>query len=98
MLEKYKQNIGKKCIKTSKRGTVPKPFKSGLKTNTIKDVITHPILLDQLAYIFEEDDSYVEVRRCIIKDYTNNICISFTGLLNEPHFKCETCGREEWEH
>ena len=64
-VEDFKSNIGKKTHKTSKDGTVPKPFKSGLKTNTIKDVIEHPVLKIP-AYTFEEDDSYVECRRCII--------------------------------
>lgn len=58
--------IGLKVIK-HKSG---KPFKSGLKINTIKGVINHPIL-NILAYTFEEDDSYVECRRCqIISDLT----------------------------
>ncbi len=44
------------------------PFKSKLKVNTIKDVIVHPIT-GKPAYLFEEDDSYVEVRMC--KDITD---------------------------
>jgi len=60
------QNIGKKCTKSyGKTGNV-KPFKSGLKTNTIKGVIDHPILHIP-AFIFEEDDSYVECRKCKIE-------------------------------
>jgi hypothetical protein len=58
-------NIGEKVCKTSKNNTEPKPFKSGLKINTIKGVINHPIL-NIPAYTFYEDDSYVEVRRCKI--------------------------------
>lgn len=68
IMENYLQNIGKSCIKTSKEGTVPKPFKSGFRANTIKGVIEHPILEGQMAYVFEEDDSYVEVRRCVINN------------------------------
>ena len=26
------------------------------------------------------------------------MCISFTGTLNEAHYKCHRCGKEEWEH
>lgn len=67
-MEDYTGNIGSRCIKKSKEGTVPKPFKSGLKTNTISGVIKHPIMEKEFAYTFLEDDSYVEVRRCIIID------------------------------
>jgi len=61
----YTKNIGKqvsKCSITDKEQKC-KPFKSGFKKNTVKDVITHPIL-NVPAYIFEEDESYVECRRC----------------------------------
>lgn len=61
----YKANIGKKTHKISKEGTEPKPFKSGFKVNTIKGVIEHP-QLKIAAYTFEEDESYVECRRCVI--------------------------------
>jgi hypothetical protein len=54
-------NIGQKVIKKS-----GKPFKSGEKINTIKNVIPHPILKNEMAYTFEEDDSYVEIRKCEI--------------------------------
>lgn len=40
-----------------------KPFKSGRLIATVKGVVTHPILRIP-AYVFEEDDSYVEVRKC----------------------------------
>ena len=60
--EEAKENIGKKVTKTSAK---QKPFKSGLKINTINGVINHPTL-NIPAYTFEEDDSYVECRRCII--------------------------------
>jgi hypothetical protein len=60
--EIYEGYIGRKCIKKS-----PKPFKSGGKTNTIKAVINHPHL-NIPAYIFYEDDSYVECRRVDILD------------------------------
>jgi hypothetical protein len=40
-----------------------KPFKSGLKINTVKDIVKHP-LLGTDAFTFIEDDSIVEVRQC----------------------------------
>lgn len=40
-----------------------KPFKSGLKINTVKDIVKHPILGSE-AYTFQEDDSIVETRQC----------------------------------
>ena len=65
-IENFIGNIGKKTKKTShKPGLEPKPFKSGFKVNTIKGIIEHPILQIP-AYTFEEDESYVECRRCII--------------------------------
>ena len=69
----FNVNIGKKCVKKpineeSEDSYKQKPFKSGLKTNTIKGVIDHPQLPGKLAYTFFEDDSYVEVRRCKIID------------------------------
>lgn len=54
-------------IGTKVRKTSPKPFKSGFKVNTIKGYTTHP-LLKITSYTFEEDDSYVEARRCIKVD------------------------------
>lgn len=64
-MEDYEINIGCKVSKVSKNNTEPKPFKSGFKINSIKGVINHPIL-NIPAYTFNEDDSYVEVRRCKI--------------------------------
>lgn len=26
------------------------------------------------------------------------VCISFVGVLNEAHYKCDRCGEEEWQH
>ena len=66
----FSQNIGEKCEKRKVRrdGTTKtgKTFKSGLKINTIKSVIEHPILYIP-AYTFIEDDSYVECCRCYIQ-------------------------------
>ena len=63
----YENNIGKRVSKGSitRKETNNKPFKSGLVINTVKGVITHPTL-DIPAYTFDEDDSYVECRRCIV--------------------------------
>lgn len=58
-VEDYKKNIGSKVHKHMSG----KPFKSGLVVNTIKGVINHPHL-NIPAYTFEEDESYVECRRC----------------------------------
>lgn len=63
-IEECLLNVGKKVCKTSHK---KRPFLSGLRVNTIKGVINHPIL-NVPAYTFNEDDSYVEVRRCIILD------------------------------
>lgn len=41
-----------------------KPFKSGNKRNTIKEVIAHPQREGKQAYTFLEDDSYVSVELC----------------------------------
>jgi len=44
----------------------PKPFKSGKKHNTVKDVVIHPIL-GVPAFSFFEDDSIVECSSCIVQ-------------------------------
>ena len=56
----YRDCIGKKVYKKS-----GKPFKSSSKVNTVKAIINHPIL-NIPAFEFEEDDSYVECRQCLI--------------------------------
>ena len=66
--EEALQNIGKKVKKFSLMSLKhnrehKKKFKSDLYINTVKGVITHPIL-NVPAYTFIEDDSYVECRRC----------------------------------
>ena len=53
--------IGKSVIKKSN-----KPFKSKNKINTIKGIIPHPILANEQAYTFEEDDSFVSIVQCQI--------------------------------
>jgi len=63
-IEEYKANIGKRVCKiTCKTTGEPKPFKSGHRTNTVAGVIDHP-KLHIPAYVFEEDNTYVECRRC----------------------------------
>lgn len=65
----YKKNIGRRVRKGAISDGDPnnKKFKSGLLINTVKDVIDHPVLHIP-AYTFEEDDSYVECRRCFLVD------------------------------
>jgi len=65
----YVMNIGKRVMKTGRKHrpslklTNVKPFKSGEMINTVKGVIIHP-QIKVPAYIFEEDDSYVDCRIC----------------------------------
>ena len=40
-----------------------KPFKSGLKINTVKGLTIHP-KMKNMCYTFKEDGSYVECWRC----------------------------------
>lgn len=64
MCESY---IGKKVKKTSGGGNKfePKPFKSGLKINTIKGVTINPYS-NKLAFTFLEDDSCVNCESCVV--------------------------------
>jgi hypothetical protein len=59
--------IGQKVRKTSGNNNTkqPRPFKSGRKFNTVKGLVQHPTL-NIPAFTFEEDDSIVECRRCIL--------------------------------
>lgn len=50
--------IGMKVIKRS-----GKPFKSGLKINTVKGIVPHPNI-PAAAFTFEEDDSKVWIGAC----------------------------------
>lgn len=58
----YSVYIGKQVFK-SRGSRESKKFKSGSKFNTVKAIIDHPIL-HVPAFVFEEDDSYVECGRC----------------------------------
>ncbi len=57
--------VGTKVVKTS-----GKPFKSGLKYATVKDVVDHPYKIHPetnkgvQSYTFVEDDSIVECAAC----------------------------------
>lgn len=64
-LNELEKNINKRVEKCSigRQEENGKPFKSGQKINTVKNIIIHPIL-ETFAYTFHEDDSYVECRRC----------------------------------
>lgn len=63
-LEDHQHMIGKRVTKMRKGGDkAAKPFKSKLTVNTVKDIINHPHL-NIPAFTFEEDDSFVECRRC----------------------------------
>jgi len=67
-MDEYIVNIGmtaNKCNVSKDSNYKHKKFKSGSYVNTIKGVILHPFL-NIPAYVFVEDDSYVECRRCKI--------------------------------
>lgn len=55
----------RKNLKVEKKSG--KPFKSGNKVNTIKNIIEHPQNKGEKAYTFYEDNSYVSVVMCEIK-------------------------------
>lgn len=59
-MEHLKKFIGQKVEKFPSN----KPFKSGLKINTVKDIIIHDIT-GYPAFTFLEDDSYLEIQKCI---------------------------------
>jgi hypothetical protein len=60
----YSSWIGKKVQKSGIRKNVsPKPFKSGLKVNTVKSLTTNPHI-NKPAFTFEEDDSVVNCETC----------------------------------
>lgn len=63
----FESNIGLKCQKYSGRNREPKPFKSGLKINTIKGVTTNSNT-GKPAYTFIEDESCVDCESVIIKN------------------------------
>lgn len=63
-MKEYENWIGKQVTKTQSMGKAPKPFKSGLKVNTVKGIIEHPNLPGKPAFTFVEDESYVRCSTC----------------------------------
>jgi hypothetical protein len=61
----YVSLAGAKVWKNHKESTrlEPKPFKSGLKVNTVKGIEMHPVT-GYPAFTFVEDSSHVECFRC----------------------------------
>lgn len=48
-----------------------------------------------------EIKGYVDLTDIIddaINEPKDKVCISFIGVLNEAHYKCDNCGKEEWKH
>ena len=75
--------VGQKVWKNPKTTSKfePKPFKSGLKVNTVKAVVVHDHT-PNLAFTFEEDGSQVECFRC--------------SLAPEGRYSGEVSGRGTW--
>jgi hypothetical protein len=46
-----------------------KPFKSKKQINTVRDFVIHPFT-KRPAYLFQEDDSFVECRQCVAAPIT----------------------------
>lgn len=82
----FKTMIGKVVTKCTGSGTrVPKPFKSGLKENTVKDVIISPYT-NKLAFTFIEDDSCVNCDICYLAlPTTPNGFIKLLDILDETY-------------
>ena len=61
----HKEVIGHKVWKNPKTTSKfsPKPFKSGLQINTVKDVVISQYTGNE-AFVFEEDDSIVDCKIC----------------------------------
>jgi hypothetical protein len=59
--------IGKLVFKPS-----GKPFKSGLKHNTVKELVTNPNT-GKIAYSFNEDNSIVDVHQCELVEAVETI-------------------------
>lgn len=62
-IKQWHNMIGMKVSKTRKPNSEPKPFKSGLKVNTVKGIVQHNHT-PNLAFVFDEDESQVECWRC----------------------------------
>jgi hypothetical protein len=57
-----------------------KPFKSQKKIATVKGIINHPIL-NVPAFIFYEDDSYVECSICEVETMTREQLLPYVSYL-----------------
>ncbi|HET8686473.1 MAG TPA: hypothetical protein VFM18_07390 [Methanosarcina sp.] len=67
--------VGQKVYK-KRGGRTPKPFKSGLRFNTVHSIGVHP-KLGKPTFLFEEDESYVLCRKCDL--VTNEVQEKFGG-------------------
>lgn len=91
-IEEAQKNIGLKVQKFRAGNKTPKPFASGRKINTIKDVIIHPVR-NVPAYTFYEDDSYVSCAYCVPLPNENEHPISpgsYVKLTSEVYLERET--------
>lgn len=81
----YTKNIGYRVIKhhPSDGKLSQNKFKSGLYVNTVKGVINHP-QLNMPAYTFEEDETYVECRRCKLM---SDIIYSDLPIKHQEHLQ-----------
>ncbi len=53
---------------------------------------------DEMEYISMQED-YVPPKMVAKKLQQYDIrCSLYEGYLNEPHAKCNRCGKEEWQH
>ena len=78
MKTNFEDAIGKQVFKR-KSG---KPFKSGNLVNTVAGIINHPFL-NIPAFTFEDDDSYVECRKCEL--FSGNVKITVQPMIdNNP--------------
>lgn len=68
-----KAMIGKQVVKCSGDGRrASKPFKSGVKQNTVKGLVKSPNT-GKISFTFIEDDSYVECDRCYLAFIEENM-------------------------
>ena len=70
-------------IKVKKKSN--KPFKSGNKVNSVNGIIKHP-KLDELAFTFKEDDSYVSIYMCEPVNMDNDLFEKKIGVILSSNF------------
>lgn len=65
----YKTWVGEKVTKkgNTRKNREPKPFKSGLKSNTVKALVVSPYTQKD-AFSFFEDDSIVDCYICALSE------------------------------